>query len=253
MLTLRKTLKICQVLFLCFLVLVVRQLLELDDSVVDDDELFEALMKQRVMILQDQCQQRNISSGPSIKTGENLYILYRQPPLVWCPVFKAASTNWMYNMLPLAGLDDQDIDDLRYDFGYKHPNLVARQVAPVMPFSEIQKITEDDSSVRFLIVRHPFSRLLSAFRDKLERAKEHSSLHQDRYFTLYGRTIVSRYRDQAVAKFGEDFFSSDHHYGAPVEVTGRGPELPSWWEFVQWIIETNHRKQDWDEHWRPIR
>ena len=87
----------------------------------------------------------------------------------------------------------------------------------------------------------------------MERNVEHSSLSQDRYYNLYGRKIVSRYRAAAIEKFGQDYFSADNNYGAPVHVEGRREELPSWWEFVQWIIDTADSGRDLDEHWRPIR
>ena len=28
--------------------------------------------------------------------------------LLWCPVFKAASTNWMLNIITMAGLTEQE-------------------------------------------------------------------------------------------------------------------------------------------------
>ena len=87
----------------------------------------------------------------------------------------------------------------------------------------------------------------------MERPAEHSSLTQDRYYNLYGRQIVRRYRPAAIEKFGQEYFSASSHYGAPVYVEGRTEELPSWWEFVQWIIDTAHDVRDLDEHWRPIR
>ena len=33
---------------------------------------------------------------------------------------------------------------------------------------------------------------------------------------------------------------------------GRRAELPSWWEFVQWILASADRKMFFDEHWRPV-
>lgn len=45
-----------------------------------------------------------------------------------------------------------------------------------------------------LIVRHPFERLLSAYRDKLENSvagREHGSLH---FYKRYGESIVRKYR-----------------------------------------------------------
>lgn len=91
-------------------------------------------------------------------------------------------------------------------------------------------------------------------RDKLERIGEHSSLVQDRYYNLYGRKIVGRYRERAIQKFGSDYFSEVNNFGSPVKVENRtSGDLPSWWEFVRWIIDQDQTKHDMDEHWRPVR
>ena len=96
------------------------------------------------------------------------------------------------------------------------------------------------------------AQLESGFRDKLERARE--PLVQDRYYNLYGRRIVASYREAAVASLGPAFFSAARHHGAPVAVAGRSAQLPSWWEFVQWLLDTGSRAtRQLDEHWRPVR
>ena len=77
---------------------------------------------------------------------------------------------------------------------------------------------------------------------------------QDRYYNLYGRRIVASYREAAVASLGPAFFSAARHHGAPVAVAGRSAQLPSWWEFVQWLLDTASRAtRELDEHWRPVR
>ncbi len=49
-------------------------------------------------------------------------------------------------------------------------------------------------------------RLVSAFRDKLERLHvlNPKSYKDDYYFNLYGKRITSLFRKQAVLKFGKD-------------------------------------------------
>lgn len=50
---------------------------------------------------------------------------------------------------------------------------------------------------KLLVVRHPFERLLSAYRDKLENSvagREHGTLH---FYQKYGSKIVEKYRGES--------------------------------------------------------
>ena len=61
------------------------------------------------------------------------------------------------------------------------------------------------TETNFIVVRHPFERLVSAYRDKLERT--HADNYQtDFYYKQYGHKIVKKYRQKATSRFGKDFF-----------------------------------------------
>lgn len=96
--------------------------------------------------------------------------------LLWCPVFKAASTNWMQNIMLLANLSKRQIAQLEkqykqyvmWDFTeiiisilfLRQPNQQARQAAPFIKKKKIKTIENDESSVRFIVTRHPFHRFI---------------------------------------------------------------------------------------------
>jgi len=62
---------------------------------------------------------------------------------------------------------------------------------------------------------------------------------------------VKKYRKLAINKFGNSFFSKENNYGSPFYVEKRYNErLPSWWEFIQHVLNTN--PSSFDEHYRPI-
>ena len=101
---------------------------------------------------------------------------------------------------------------------YQRSLLVCRAVAPMLTSSRLAPLLRSHRFTKLLIVRHPFGRyscklhvpknihvyltfrLVSAFRDKLERFNSY-------YYTNYGRKIVTRFRRRAEAKFGSEFFS----------------------------------------------
>lgn len=78
-------------------------------------------------------------------------------------------------------------------------------------------------TTRFIIVRHPFERILSAYRDKLEHRKG-----REFYYRRYGRHIVRSQRE-------------DNN-----TLVDRAE--PTFVEFLQYLVKT----KAFDEHWRPF-
>ncbi|XP_011866721.1 PREDICTED: carbohydrate sulfotransferase 9-like isoform X2 [Vollenhovia emeryi] len=117
----------------------------------------------------------------------------------WCPIYKAASSTWMNYFAVLKGtLTDATID------------LVRR--------NHMQKMSK---TKKFLIVRHPLERLLSAYRDKLEHMR-----NREYYYKRFGRRIVFKYRKSG-------------------NTTSRLE--PTFAEFLQFIVSEKY----FDEHWTP--
>jgi hypothetical protein len=84
-------------------------------------------------------------------------------------------------------------------------------VAPVMIKSAWQryktKLKQSNltAETSFIVVRHPFERLVSAYRDKIERTHAKNYL-LDFYYKAYGRKIVAQFRKRSLQKFGDQFF-----------------------------------------------
>ena len=70
------------------------------------------------------------------------------------------------------------------------------------------------------------------------------------YYKRHGRAIVAKYREEAKRRFGEEFFSAANNFGSPIKNTvgKRTEQLPTFWEFVQYVKE----KPSGDEHWTPV-
>ncbi|XP_023323409.1 carbohydrate sulfotransferase 11 isoform X2 [Eurytemora carolleeae] len=178
------------------------------------------------------------------------YYILKDKHLVWCPVFKAASTNWLYNLIRLSGRSEIELELLKK----KHPsqpNEQGRIVAPVLSLKETVNHLNKPLMKKLLITRHPFDRLVSAFRDKLERCiNPKCILTKEWYYKKYGKEIVRMYRQKSIQRHGETYYSKRNNYGSPYPVLHRIVELPTFWEFVQWIIHKNVHK--FDEHWKPM-
>lgn len=145
------------------------------------------------------------------------FLVNKKYHLVWCNVFKAASTSWMYNFNLLAGYSPKFLQQTKLV-----PLSLARQRYPRPSLLALK--TAFNNSVSFIIVRHPFQRLLSAYRDKFQFALPHA------YHRKLGMEIVEKYRPKKKKR----------------------TKWPTFSEFVMYLIDSVKNNQILDMHWTPI-
>ena len=220
------------------------------------ENAFTTMMRNRIENIRNVCHQTSLSRAtPS--TSNHLYAIKRKN-ITYCPVFKAASSLWLENMINLSGATDR----VKAKAKSTYPGDLIQQakfvgIGPTTGNlhwkAQSNAYTRRNSSVAgiaFVIVRHPFERLVSAFRDKLERTHRSNAY----YYEKYGKHIVKEFRDRAVTTLGANFFSQANNFGALLAVPGnRRPDatLPSFWEFVKYILHST-LPVPMDEHWMPI-
>lgn len=178
----------------------------------------EQRMITRRNYVQEKCRLFGLDSDEN-EINSKEFLINHNYKLVWCNVFKAASTSWLHNLIILAG----------YNFSERTtssepPLILARKMYPRPSVSQLSSLLKNYTS--FLIVRHPFERLLSAYRDKIEST---------RYITYQtiGRHIIWRYRQDVVQR------------------KAYKPPYPTFEEFVRYILDHQNDEQV-DMHWVPI-
>ncbi|KAF4529090.1 hypothetical protein B566_EDAN018221 [Ephemera danica] len=155
-----------------------------------------------------------------------VFYIDRPHKLTYCPVYKVASSTWLHQLLLLAGHTDEYLNDSRLQI-----SKLARQVYP-QPDEEIAE-EAFRTTMKLLMVRHPFERLISAYRDKLENKDnrhQHGTMH---FYETFGKKIVLKFRNSSV----------DEH-GTPLR-----PE-PTFREYVTYLIHEDVVR--FDDHWIPI-
>lgn len=203
-------------------------------SFTQDNDKFDLLLKNHnksVVVKRLEARRRHLKKachtlGLDKKGNDTLhkpnpweYLVDLKHHLVWCNVFKAASTSWMYNFNILAGYSPDFLRKIRTP-----PLTLARQKYGRPTLESLRKALRQDATISFLIVRHPLERLLSAYRDKIQHAVK-GSLHY-----RLGREIIRIYRKKGIG----------------------GPRYPTYPEFVEWFIDFVKSGQPLDMHWTPI-
>nr|XP_027233495.1 carbohydrate sulfotransferase 11-like isoform X1 [Penaeus vannamei] len=130
---------------------------------------------------------------------------------------KVASTSMVHALLRVLG-EEHYVAEL--EIGRLHTTLRRLMPSP-RPDEDLVDFTS------FLVVRHPFQRILSAYRDRL---LDKAPLSKFRSFKIrYGREIIERYRLEE----------------QPVEYS----EVPTFGEFVEYLLDTP--PWEYNEHWQP--
>ncbi|XP_049542502.1 carbohydrate sulfotransferase 11-like [Anopheles darlingi] len=177
----------------------------------------EEILKQRITHLETAC--RNLENGGQKNIQPAFYLYSKNHSLLYCLVFKAGTSTWFYNFNSWAGYTD-------YEIMHVDNLLLARKFYPKL--NRVSLMNAMDHSFSFIIVRHPFERLISAFEDRMVSMR-------NPYYSRMSRAIYERY-------------SGD----TPGDKSG----TISFRHFVQFIIDdVAYNKQQTsalDIHWAPM-
>ncbi|XP_013187507.1 carbohydrate sulfotransferase 11 isoform X1 [Amyelois transitella] len=179
-----------------------------------------ARMVARREFLRSECARLGLD-GSGHKAYAWEYLINRQYHVIWCNIFKAASTSWMYNFNLMANYTAAFLDKTRVVLLELARKKYAR------PTVEMIKKAQADS-ITFLIVRHPLERLASAYNDKIVHAWPKS------FHDKMGQRIIKKYRK---------LLSGDEP--APKE------RYPVFEEFVAYVLDEWKAKRMLDMHWTP--
>lgn len=158
-----------------------------------------------------------------INSGE--FLISDKYKLIWCSIFKSASSTWLYNYLIMGGKKPEELKR----FG-SSPVEAARRLYPRPSPAQLTSHLADgdkDRYLSFMIVREPFQRLLSAYRDKLE-------------------TILPYYkplRCQITQKYPLDTTEPGGSNGRDCR-----PTFP---QFVSYLLDEDREGRAPNEHWAP--
>ena len=148
----------------------------------------QSILKQRAQNLKNLCSKKNLHQK---HTFPNELFVLKERNLAYCAVPKAGTSTWMTYLLDLS-VKPQSIKEGILNH-FSHIGFqVGRQVAPKLSknkwISWVNKIHGlNQSMIKTIVVRHPFERLVSAFRQKLEKL-------DPIIYKAHGQKIVAKYR-----------------------------------------------------------
>ncbi|XP_033889339.1 carbohydrate sulfotransferase 11 isoform X1 [Acipenser ruthenus] len=145
--------------------------------------------------------------------------------MIYCYVPKVACTNWKRVMMVLTGRGKySDPMDIAPNEAHIPSNLKTLNQYTIPEINHRLK-----SYLKFLFVREPFERLVSAYRNKFTR-KYNTSFHK-----RFGTKIVRRHRKNATQEA--------LHSGSDVKFE----------EFVDYLIHpTTQKEEPFNEHWQTV-
>jgi len=194
-------------------------------------EILEAEQVKRKQMVRNACNlsQSSIEFRTAIGNKDMLdhIIVDDDHKLLYCYIPKVACTNWKRVLMVLMGKANTS-DPLSIVADDSHRTHVFRRLSN---YTSEQVQHRLEHFMKFMFVRNPFERLLSAYRNKF-----HQNYSSSEYFRVrYGTNIVKKFRPNASN-----------------ESLQRGHDV-TFTEFVEYIVDPETtKKTHFNEHWRPM-
>lgn len=190
------------------------------------DSAVQALHQGRRAVLEEVCRSSTRKRRVLIPEDLKHVIVDDQHSLLYCYVPKVACTNWKRVLMVLTGVAGSLQDPLSIPANEAH---VAGNLRTLSEYSTSQINQRLRSYLKFVFVREPFERLVSAYRNKFTQS------YNTAFHKRYGTKIVQR-----------------HRLNPRAEALQRGDDV-LFEEFVYYLLDpATQREEPFNEHWERV-
>ena len=151
--------------------------------------------------------------------------------LAWCPVPKSGTSTWITYLMELSSkskIEKQKLYEYYKPIGLDLALKITTQLSKKSWKYWVTSLElKHQKPVKFIVVRNPFDRLVSAFRDRIERVCPQEIWGN---YHFHNKESVNKYRPVFLSKFGPDALSKAKNYGAIITVSKnciRKAEMPT--------------------------
>lgn len=146
------------------------------------------LMAARVETMRRVCRDtKSEISSPRRVGAEQTLMWDSEHHLVYCPIYKVASGTWTTNFLRLSSFNSDMPKWQRFSKQHNASESTARKMFPP-PKGKRKQRDELARSTKFLVVRHPFDRIISAYKGKIAKPNA-----KPRFYRTLQKEIKSKY------------------------------------------------------------